>query len=74
MLLVVILVQATVGLVWQACESIKLIDGISRVDVVTGLYDIIAYAELESAEDLRELTKTIHGIEGIKRTETCIAV
>ena len=74
MLSIVILIQATVGLVWQASESIKLIDGISQADVVTGPYDIIAYTELESTEDLRELTRTIHGVEGIKRTETCVVI
>ncbi|MHA1909571.1 MAG: Lrp/AsnC ligand binding domain-containing protein [Candidatus Thorarchaeota archaeon] len=50
------------------------IDGVSRADVVTGPYDIIVYAELPSNQDLRLLMKSIHEIEGITRTETCVAI
>lgn len=74
MVSVVMLIRAKVGMVWEACESIKKIEGVTKADVVTGPYDIIAYAELPSAEDLRRLTSTIHNIEGVNRTETCIAI
>ena len=74
MMSVVILIHARVGSVWDASEHIKKISGIRQADVVTGPYDIIAYAEIPSAEDLRRLTDTIHNIDGVNRTETCIVI
>ncbi|MFQ5831377.1 MAG: Lrp/AsnC ligand binding domain-containing protein [Candidatus Thorarchaeota archaeon] len=74
MVSVVILIKAEAGTIWDACKSIEEIDGITRVDVVTGPYDVIAYAELPSVEDLRRLMKTVHEVEGINRTETCVSI
>ena len=74
MMSIVILIHAQVGSVWDASERIREIDGVQKADVVTGPYDIIAYAEIPSAEDLRRLTDTIHNIDGINRTETCIVI
>jgi len=44
------------------------------VHTVTGLYDIIAYAETESLEALKDLITKIHAIKGIQRTHTAISV
>ncbi len=74
MVSVVILIKAEAGTIWDACKSIEEIDGITRVDVVTGPYDVIAYAELPSVEDLRRLMKTVHEVKGINRTETCVSI
>ena len=74
MVSVVILILAQAGKLWNACQEITKIDGVSKADVVTGPYDIIVYAELPSNQDLRLLMKSIHEIEGITRTETCVAI
>ncbi|MHA2385634.1 MAG: Lrp/AsnC ligand binding domain-containing protein [Candidatus Thorarchaeota archaeon] len=63
MVSVVILIRAEAGAIWEACQ-----------DVVTGPYDMIAYAELPSVEDLRKLMQTLHTVEGISRTETCVSI
>jgi DNA-binding Lrp family transcriptional regulator len=74
MVSVVILIRAEAGAIWEACQAITEIEGIERADVVTGPYDMIAYAELPSVEDLRKLMQTLHTVEGISRTETCVSI
>ncbi|MHA2601543.1 MAG: Lrp/AsnC ligand binding domain-containing protein [Candidatus Thorarchaeota archaeon SMTZ1-83] len=74
MVSVVVLIKAEAGTIWDACKHITEIDGITRADVVTGPYDVIAYAELPSVEDLRRLMKSVHEVEGINRTETCVSI
>ena len=71
---VYVLIRVQAGKVWEVCQAIGKIDGVSRADVVTGPYDVIAYAELPSTEELRRLTQSIHQVEGVNRTETCIAI
>jgi DNA-binding Lrp family transcriptional regulator len=45
------------------------------VDTVTGPYDIIAVVEAETLNEIGDIiTSKIHGIEGISRTVTCLAV
>ena len=74
MVLVIVLIHASVGTIWEACKALEKIDGIQKAHAVTGPYDIIAYAELPSTEDLRRMTKSIHEVVGINRTESCIAI
>ena len=74
MVSVIILIRARVGTIWEACQAISKIDGIQQAHAVTGPYDIIAYAELPSTEDLRRIAKSIHEVEGVTRTETCIGI
>lgn len=74
MVIVNVLIRAEAGKVWDVCKEIESIDGVSRAHVVTGPYDVIAYADLPSTEDVRRLMQSIHNIEGVTRTETCIAI
>ncbi len=59
---------------WNATKEIEEIEYVKMAHTVTGPYDIVVYAELPEANDLRELTKQVHAIEGVKSTETCIAM
>lgn len=68
-----ILIQAESGQMWAISEAIEKIDHVEAVHVVTGPYDLIAYLEMP-VEDLRAVMDSIHRIQGILRTETCIAV
>ena len=74
MITAIILIRVETGLVWRACEAIKRIDGVKSCHAVTGPYDIIAYAELPSSEDLRRMIKSMHAVDGVNRTETCVAI
>ena len=74
MVSVIILIRARVRTIWEACQSINKIEGVQQAHAVTGPYDIIAYAELPSTEDIRRMAKSIHEVEGVTRTETCIGI
>ncbi|MHA2602238.1 MAG: Lrp/AsnC ligand binding domain-containing protein [Candidatus Thorarchaeota archaeon SMTZ1-83] len=69
-----VLIQAVGKEIWEICQEIEGIDGIKNVKVVIGTFDVIAYAELNTANDLRPFLDRIHRIKGITRTETCIAI
>ena len=74
MVIVIILIHASVGTFWESSKEIEKIEGVTKAHAVTGPYDIIAYAELPSTDDLRRITKQIHEVPGVDRTETCIAI
>jgi len=50
------------------------IEGVVRVDAVTGKYDVVAEVTAEEAEELRDVVAgEIHAIDGVSDTATCIA-
>jgi DNA-binding Lrp family transcriptional regulator len=67
-----ILIQTEVGKAAQVTDEIRMIEGVTVVDPVTGPYDIVARAE---ADDLDLLAKgtvlPMQDLEGITRTLTC---
>jgi len=74
MVSVYVLIRADGDKVWEAVTGVKEIDGVTRAEVVTGPYDVIMTAELPSVEGLRRLMKSVHDVEGVERTETCIGI
>ncbi len=70
-----LLVETAVGKTREVAASLKELDGIESVDVVTGQFDIIA---IISGEDLTAVgamvTEKIHTVSGIVRTQSCVAV
>jgi len=69
-----VLIRVEAGKVWDVAQAIGKISLVERANVVTGPYDVIAYAVLPSTEDLRQIMEGIHNIDGVTRTETCIAI
>ncbi|MCL7489765.1 MAG: Lrp/AsnC ligand binding domain-containing protein [Desulfobulbaceae bacterium] len=58
----------------KVAEQLVEIKGISEAYSVSGNYDIVAIARVASNEDLAELvTKRLHSIDSILKTETMIA-
>jgi len=74
MVSVYVLIRADGDKVWEAVTGVKEIDGVTRAEVVTGPYDVIMTAELPSVEGLRHLMKSVHDVDGVERTETCIGI
>jgi DNA-binding Lrp family transcriptional regulator len=74
MVSVYVLIRADGDKVWETVTGVKEIDGVTRAEVVTGPYDVIMTAELPSVEGLRRLMQSVHDVEGIERTETCIGI
>ena len=70
-----LLVETAVGKTRDVATTLKNLEGIETVDVVTGPYDIIA---MISADDMAVVgnlvTGSIHTVPGTVRTVTCVAV
>ena len=66
-----VLIQTEVGKRGIA-EKVRLIDGVTSADEVTGPYDVIVRSETNSVDDLgRLVVSKIQLIDGITRTVTC---
>ena len=74
MVTAIVLIQVEAGTAEEVYAAIEKIEMVDTVHIVTGPYDIIAYAELPSRMDFRKFVNKIHDAEGVKRTETCVAI
>jgi DNA-binding Lrp family transcriptional regulator len=71
---VIVLIQVEVGKAEAALKHVEKISEVTNVHMVTGPYDVIAYAELAAKSDFRRLVESIHDAPGVTRTETCMAI
>lgn len=70
-----VLIQTEVGKAKGVVEAVRLIDGITFADDVTGPYDVIVRAEADDVDALgRLVVAKIQAIDGITRTLTCPVV
>ena len=74
-----ILIEAEVGhakSVGEAVVALKHADArVASVDTVTGPYDVIVQLEADDLDKLgNAITTGIQRIEGVKKTNTCLAV
>src|ERR1700710_339382 len=70
-----ILIQTEVGRARDVAAAISGVDGIVRVDAVTGPYDVVVLAESVSVDDLGKMIVTaVQMVPGITRTLTCSVV
>jgi len=74
MIVVIILVQVEAKTVEAASKAIEEVEYVKNVHVVTGPYDIIAYAEIPSRSNFHRLVSDIHDAPGVVRTETCMSI
>ena len=70
-----LLVETAVGRTRDVANTLRGLDGIESVDVVTGPYDIIAIIVGDDMSVVGGLvTEKIHTVVGVGRTVTCVAV
>ena len=70
-----LLVETAVGKTRDVATTLKNLEGIETVDVVTGPYDIIAMISADDMSVVGNLvTGSIHTVPGVVRTVTCVAV
>ena len=70
-----ILIQTEVGKARDVAAAIDKINGVVRVDAVTGPYDVVVLAEAHSVDELgRMIVSRIQYVPGITRTVTCSVV
>jgi DNA-binding Lrp family transcriptional regulator len=70
-----LLVETAVGKTRDVANTLRELNGIETVDVVTGPYDIIAVISGDDMSVVGNLvTEGIHTVPGVVRTVTCVAV
>ena len=70
-----VLIEAEAGQVGSVISALRELTGVSAADPVTGPYDIIMTIETPDPRDIGRLVMNeIHGVAGIKRTVTCLAI
>ncbi|MGY5872802.1 MAG: Lrp/AsnC ligand binding domain-containing protein [Candidatus Thorarchaeota archaeon] len=74
MVVIIVLVQVAAGQAGAAFDHIEKIKQIDHVHMVTGPYDVIAYADIPEKSGFRKLVESIHDAPGVERTETCMAI
>ncbi|MEM2915058.1 MAG: Lrp/AsnC ligand binding domain-containing protein [Candidatus Bathyarchaeia archaeon] len=70
---VYILIQARAGEAWNITEKIAKMKGVKMAHTVTGIYDVIAYAELDSLEEIKNIITEVQNLKGIDKTHTAIS-
>ncbi|MFW9921111.1 MAG: Lrp/AsnC ligand binding domain-containing protein [Candidatus Thorarchaeota archaeon] len=70
----VVLITVKVGASDAVASELQKVPRVEKVLIVTGPYDVIALAELPAKSDYKPFINAIHEIDGIVRTETCLAI
>ncbi|MCX2819373.1 Lrp/AsnC ligand binding domain-containing protein [Haladaptatus sp. F3-133] len=69
-----VLIRCEVDSVLSAVEEIDALEGVARVDAVTGKYDAVAEVDVEDTDEIRRIVAgEIHEAPGVAETTTCIA-
>ncbi|GAB3999869.1 Lrp/AsnC ligand binding domain-containing protein [Glycomyces albus] len=67
-----ILVQTEVGMAQDVSGAVAKIDGVVRVDMVTGPYDVVVLTEAATVDQLGAfVVSRVQRVQGITRTLTC---
>ncbi|WP_026922385.1 Lrp/AsnC ligand binding domain-containing protein [Glycomyces arizonensis] len=67
-----ILVQTEVGMAAAVSEAVAKLDGVVRVDTVTGPYDVVILTETDSGDRLdASVVSRVQRVAGVTRTLTC---
>jgi DNA-binding Lrp family transcriptional regulator len=70
-----VLIEVAVGKAKIVTTEILKLEGVQTVDVVMGTFDIIAIVNASDISAVASLvTGDIHTIDGVLRTQTCLAV
>ena len=70
-----VLIETAVGKDKGAANELRQLQGVKSVDRVTGPYDVVVVAKVETLDDIDELvTSKIQPVLGIDRTLTCVVI
>ena len=70
-----VLIQVQLGKARSVAKALSNVRGVKMVHAVTGMYDVIAYLELEDMTSLSDfVVKKIQTAKGVERTHTAIVV
>jgi DNA-binding Lrp family transcriptional regulator len=71
---VFIFIYSDPGKFWQIADSAKKFKQVKMAFAVTGMFDVIVYAELGHMKELRGLIEELHALDGVTKTRTAVAV
>ena len=71
---VFVLINSEPGKVWKIAELGKKMKKVKMAYAVTGIFDILIYAELGHMKELQDLIAELHTIDGVSSTRTAIAI
>ena len=69
-----LLLECSAGMVWKVAETILNIQGVKMAHVVTGNYDVIAFAEFSNIEELTVIIQQVQALKGVQKTQTAVAM
>jgi hypothetical protein len=72
--LVYVFISAEPGKLWDIARVAATYKGVKRADAVTGDFDVVVCAELNSLSELGGLIKQLQSIYGVMRTRTSITI
>jgi len=73
-ILAYVLIQVKAGFTLTIAEKIRKLDQIKMAHAVTGPVDIIAIVEMDDLNQLGDVIESIHRVEGVVRTQTCVVI
>ena len=69
-----VFINSDPGKLWKITELAKNVKKVKIAYAVTGMFDVIVYAELGHMKELRDLIEELHSIDGVIRSRTAIAI
>jgi DNA-binding Lrp family transcriptional regulator len=69
-----ILIDTEPGNIWEVAEATLKIKGVRKSHAVAGQYDAVAHVEFTKMDDLGAIIEKIQRLEGVRRTQTLIAI
>jgi DNA-binding Lrp family transcriptional regulator len=74
MVIACILIGCKAGRYREIAEKLNEIEGVKEVFSVHGRWDVVAEVEVEDLRELSEVALKINSLEGVRATETLIAL
>ncbi len=62
------------GDTWTVVDAAMKIKGVKKSHAVAGQYDAVAYVEFAKMDDLGAIIQKIQRLEGVRRTQTLLAI
>lgn len=69
-----LLLECSSGMVWKVADSILKIDGITMAHVVTGIFDVIAFGEYATIDELTDIIQKVQALSGVQKTQTAVGM
>ena len=69
-----LLLECSSGMMWKIADEIVKIEGIIRAHVVSGNFDVIAFAEFSNIDEITLIIQKIQSLKGVKKTQTAVAM